>query len=411
MLQKHVLAQPEAFEYFFEHHPDGICLVDTDGHLVNVNASALKMLGYTREELLQSSLDLFLNCPGVNNHNTAGCGHARSELAIRHKRGYLVYVRWSSTPVVSDGKEIGRFITFEDVTPQREQRSELSDIQEMFTFISEKSQNIISSISPNGVFNYISPSVEALLGFTAEEVIGQPAFGFNHPDDNKRLEQLRSSVWVGQDTVSFTGRVRHKHGGYRWFETTVEYIRNSSGEIIQTVGVGRDITDRKEAEQTIAHLAHHDSLTDLPNRRWFNSQVNLLLKESPEALHGMMVLDLNEFKYVNDTYGHDVGDLLLIEVAKRLTHAVGEKGWVARWGGDEFTVIQMNIKGRSDVESLVTRIQETISEPMVCAGHTLHITAAVGVSMAPEQGDTVEALIRHADKAMYLAKKQPQHED
>ncbi|QRG65892.1 PAS domain-containing protein [Brevibacillus choshinensis] len=100
-------------------------------------------------------------------------------------------------------------------------------------FISEKSQNIISSFSADGVFTYISPTVRTLLGYTPEEVIGKPAVAFNHPDDNKKLLESRSSVRIDQDTVRFTGRVRHKNGGYRWYETTVEFIRDRSGEIMQ----------------------------------------------------------------------------------------------------------------------------------------------------------------------------------
>lgn len=385
MLQKDLIDQPGAFQYLFENHPDGICIVDTDGQFLYVNAAALMMFGYTQEEILHTSLDQLFYSSGVNGDNFSRNVKPQSTVAIPHKKGCLVYVRLTIIPLVRDGQETGSFIRFEDITQQMNQSKGLSDIQEMFSLISNKSQNIISSISAGGVFTYISPTVQALLGYTPEEVIGKPAASFNHPDTNKKLQEHRNSLFIDQDTVRFTGRIRHKNGEYRWYETTAEYIRDQSGKIIQTIGVGRDITDRQEAEETIAHLAYHDSLTDLPNRRLFMRRVRSLLEISKNEINALMLLDLDGFKYVNDTFGHDIGDLLLIEVAKRLTRAVGEKGFVARWGGDEFTVLQANIENRSDLLSLTERIKDVIAEPVSIAGNTLFVTASIGVSFSPRR--------------------------
>ncbi|WP_276352256.1 sensor domain-containing diguanylate cyclase [Cohnella caldifontis] len=280
-----------------------------------------------------------------------------------------------------------------------------SDIQEMFKFLSEKSQNIISSFSADGVFTYVSPTVTALLGYRPEEVIGKPATAFNHPDDNMLLGKFRDSAVTDQGTLRFTGRVRHKNGEYRWYETTVEYIRDPYGDIVQKIGVGRDITDRKIAEETISHLAYHDALTGLPNRRSFGSRADRHLEESG-ARHGLMLLDLDGFKSVNDTYGHQVGDLLLAEAANRLKRTVEDKGFAARWGGDEFTVFRAAVENRAELDSLAARIRDAISEPYRVAGQTLRVTACIGVSLFPEDGESLEALIRNADAGMYRAKNE-----
>lgn len=406
MLQKNILEQPGALQYLFNNHPDGICILDVDGMFLYVNQSTLSMFGYTHDEILQTSMDQLLTTSGVSAGYASGKVKAQSKLTIQHKKGYLVYVRFTRIPLISEGQELGSFIRFEDITQQVEQSKELSDIQEMFSLISEKSQNIISSISADGLFTYISPTVHALLGYTPEEVIGKPAAFFNDPATNKKFVEHRNSLFIDQNTVRFTGRVRHKNGNYRWYETTAEYVRDESGKIIQTIGVGRDITDRKEAEEKIEHLAYHDSLTDLPNRRFFKKRVTELLEESKNELHSLMLLDLDGFKYVNDTFGHDMGDILLIEVGNRLNNVVGDKGLVARWGGDEFTVLQSSLESKADVTSLITRIKQTISEPIIIAGHSHFITASIGVSFAPENGDTVQSLIKHADEAMYRAKNQ-----
>jgi diguanylate cyclase (GGDEF)-like protein/PAS domain S-box-containing protein len=406
MIQKNFLEQPGAFKYFFENHPDGICIVDVEGRFIDVNTTALNMFGYTREEILQTSLDQLFNYSDTNGSKYHKNVNARFETEIQHKRGYLVYVELTCIPLVSDGREKGRFITFEDITEQWLQRKELLHIQEMFSVISEKSQNIISSFSADGVFTYISPTVKALLGYDPEEVIGKPSSFFSHPEDDKRLQVFRNSVYIDQDTVRFTGRVQHKNGEYRWYETTIEVIRNRFGEVIQTICVGRDITDRKEAEEKIAHLAYHDPLTNLPNRRLFKKRLSHLLKESKDELHGLMLLDLDGFKNVNDTYGHEMGDLLLIEVAKRLTQAVEDQGIVSRWGGDEFTVLRTNIGNKADLTSLIERIKDVISEPIIISGKTILITASIGVSFFTDDGNTAEVLIKKADEAMYRVKNQ-----
>lgn len=404
MPQPHFRARPDAFRSFFEQHPDGLGIVDFNGRFVEVNTSLSEMFGYSQDELLQASLNELLHASGVDLCGFCGKGKARAELAVLHKEGFFVPVRMTCFPALAEGREFGRFIAFEAAGKRRHRDRDLSDIQEMFSFISEKSQNIISSFTADGAFAYISPTVTALLGYSPEEVIGRPAEIFNHPDDNERLHGFRNSVVIDRDTERFTGRVRHKNGEYRWYETTVEYIRDESGAVVQTIGVGRDITDRKEAEETIAHMAYHDPLTDLPNRRSFDNRARRHC-EGPHAVHGLVLLDLDGFKSVNDTLGHDMGDRLLIEVARRLSKAVGDEGIVARWGGDEFTIFQANLEKRGDMASLTSRVEQAISEPLRMAGHTLSIAASIGIAYFPADGDTVQELIRHADAAMYRVKR------
>ncbi|WP_168123017.1 diguanylate cyclase [Paenibacillus sp. HB172176] len=278
------------------------------------------------------------------------------------------------------------------------------DVQEMFAFIAAHSQNIITCFTPDGKFMYISPSVKALLGYEPEEVIGKHTTDFNHPEDQKRLHEHRIALSKDQNTVRFTARVRHKNGEYRWYETTVEYIRDVDGKLLQSIGVGRDITIRKQAEETIAHLAYHDPLTDLPNRRLFIERAKTHLNDTHNGLSGLMLLDLDGFKAVNDSYGHETGDRLLKEAAGRLAAAAGDQGFAARWGGDEFTVLLTDIANKEALFFFTERIKQAVAEPMMIDGHCFKVTASMGLSFFPEDGYTVEALIKHADAEMYRAK-------
>lgn len=396
-LQNKILEQHGVFQRFFDYHPDGIILMDMNGQMVDANADVLNIFGYTKEELLEIPLKQLMNGTADN---------SRQRLAIPHKQGQLLYVNLTVIPLMSEGKEVGKMHTFEDITQYLKQNRGLLNIQEMFTLISEKSQNIISSFSSDGMFTYISPTVTALLGYTPEEVIGQPQINFNHPDDYARLLDTQNTYHIDKDTVRFTGRVLHKNGEYRWYETTVEVIRDEPGNILQKIGVGRDVTERKEAEELISHLAYRDSVTELPNRRLFKQKVQELLDDSKQQVHGLMLIDLDGFKFVNDNFGHEIGDQLLIEVANRLSAAIGNKGLVARWGGDEFTVICANIENKANLQLLMENIKRAISAPLIIEGKQLKIGASIGLSISIVDGDSVELLIKKADAEMYRAKNQ-----
>lgn len=404
MVDTRLLALPGAFQSYFDHHPDGMCVVDAEGNFFGANAAAYRIFGYRSHELTQTAFGELLDRCGI----LGGVGESTSreaERTVPHQEGRLVPVRVTRVPLVTDGTVMGTLITLQDITTQSEQRKELAELETLFAFIAEHSQNIISSFSAEGIFTYVSPNVHALLGYSPDEVIGQPAFAFNPPETNEALRQLRQSQPAMRDKERFTGRLRHKNGQLRWYETTLQYLRDPAGSIIQTIGVGRDITDRKEAEEKIEYLAYHDALTDLPNRRLFRKQVRGILAESGAARHLLMLLDLDGFKQVNDMLGHDIGDALLIAVAQRLTQTVGTSGIVARLGGDEFTIFYENVGSQAHASTLIDQIKGITSEPIVVEDHALHLTASIGVSCFPEDGDTLETLMRTADVAMYSEKQ------
>ncbi|WP_067622318.1 sensor domain-containing diguanylate cyclase [Alicyclobacillus acidiphilus] len=395
------------FQSLFQNYPVGIFIVDSQGYCLDANPFALHISGYTLEELAEKPVRELLLAEGNklaasewDDQNAPGV----RELEIRHKHGHAVYVKLTEVPVQVDADTTWTLLTLEDIDQQRKQHTELLNIQDMFSFISQQSQNVISAFSADGTFTYISSSVTDLLGYTPEEVVGKSAVLFNHPEDNKNLAKLRDTLPRHQNTERFTGRVRHKNGDYRWYETTVQYIRDESGAIVQTIGVGRDITERKEAEEGIAYLAYHDPLTDLPNRRLFKERFDLALVQAKHACHCLMLLDLDGFKPVNDSYGHHIGDLLLVEVAKRLTQSVRDGDVVARLGGDEFTILLKNVESLAECNDMIAVIEDAVSQPIFIEEYQLRIHGSIGIALYPEHGDTVSKLMRHADMAMYYAK-------
>jgi len=166
-----------------------------------------------------------------------------------------------------------------------------------------------------------------------------------------------------------------------------------------------DITERKRTEERITHLAHYDALTDLPNRALFHEQLKQRLAcIAPGEQHAVIYIDIDEFKSINDSLGHLIGDELLKSVAVSLGRCVKETGFVARLGGDEFAVVQTAIEDQQEVSDLVARIYRSIREPYDCLGHQVTTDASIGIALAPQHGSDLDQLLKNADLAMYAAK-------
>src|SRR6185437_366997 len=171
------------------------------------------------------------------------------------------------------------------------------------------------------------------------------------------------------------------------------------------VATHEDITERRRAEQQIRHLAHYDALTDLPNRALFHERLGQeLARIAPDQQLAVIYIDIDEFKNINDTLGHQAGDELLKSVAARLCRQANPNEFIARLGGDEFAVVQTAVRNQAEIIGLVTRIFEAIRAPFECFGHLVTSDASVGVAVAPQHGSGLDQILKNADLAMYAAK-------
>jgi diguanylate cyclase (GGDEF)-like protein/PAS domain S-box-containing protein len=270
----------------------------------------------------------------------------------------------------------------------------------------EQSPAMIIITDLNGVIEYINPEYSAITGYRPEEVIGKtPALLKSGHTDAAAYTKLWARISSGHDWRGEFLNVK-KDGEQFWAATSISPIRDQDGRITHYLGIAEDISERKRTEQRIEHLAHFDSLTELPNRALFHAQAKQILAgarrhASPAAL---LMLDLDDFKDVNDSLGHAVGDELLKLVARRLHAAMRENDIVARLGGDEFTMILPDIEGPDAVGNAVRRLIEIISRPYTLAEVDLYINVSIGIAMFPDDGQDVDELLKHADLAMYRAK-------
>jgi len=258
-----------------------------------------------------------------------------------------------------------------------------------------------------GIIEAVNPAFTKLTGYGADEVIGKtPAVLRSGRHDVTFYERMWGSL---HQTGYWQGEIwnRRKSGEVYPEWLTITEIRDDFGGEHKYAGVFSDISERKDAEQKIRALAYYDALTGLPNRRLFQDRLGLalpLMKRHGQQL-AVLFIDLDLFKRINDTLGHDVGDAVLCEMAERLKACVRESDTVARMGGDEFTILQPDVKDANNAVYLATRIIASLREPFCIGNRELYVTSSVGIALYPSDGNTPAELIKNADTAMYRAKE------
>jgi diguanylate cyclase (GGDEF)-like protein/PAS domain S-box-containing protein len=269
-----------------------------------------------------------------------------------------------------------------------------------------------------GIIRVFNPAAEAMLGCRASEVIGRRApIDFIDADDLALIARDTGEQGFAALLAAARSRdaadpleldLRRSDGGRIPASISISPLVDAGhGHITGYLAIAADITHRKAAESRILHLAHFDPLTDLPNRSLLHARLEEALEgaASYEQSLAVLFLDLDRFKYVNDSLGHQAGDALLKAVSGRFRHCVREQDTVARMGGDEFIVVLSELEGRGHATDVASRIVEALNAPFDIKGHRLTVTPSIGIAIYPDDGDRADLLIKHADAAMYHAKE------
>ncbi len=278
--------------------------------------------------------------------------------------------------------------------------------EERFRSLVQHSSDAVLVTDPAGSIRYASHAAERLFGHTPNELMGRPLSDLVHPDDDGPMSRQAGE---GLDAIT-TGApitwIARRADGSPVFLESVASDRTDDEMIGGVVLNNRDVTDRREMELTLEHRAFHDSLTDLPNRELFADRVDhaLALMRRSGGMIAVLLLDLDDFKTVNDSLGHAAGDALLVEVADRLRATLREEDTPARLGGDEFAVLIESCGSPAEVQRLADRIGRAIREPMHVEGHTLATRASIGIRISDNPTTGAAEILRDADVAMYAAK-------
>jgi diguanylate cyclase (GGDEF)-like protein/PAS domain S-box-containing protein len=249
--------------------------------------------------------------------------------------------------------------------------------------------------------------MEEMTGLPAADVLGRKATDLFPHIAEQQVDELLRRAFAGENVASPDVHYlvpSTKRSG--WISGVYRPHYDDAGKIAGVIGLVRDVTQRKEAEQQIEYQAYHDALTGLANRRLFQEHLSLALAlaQRRNSAVAVLFLDLDHFKTINDSLGHTIGDELLREIARRLKAAVREGDTVARVGGDEFTIVLQEVARADAAASVAQKVLHTIAEPMEIAGHRLYITTSIGITLFPNDGDDAETLLKNADTAMYRAK-------
>jgi diguanylate cyclase (GGDEF)-like protein/PAS domain S-box-containing protein len=283
----------------------------------------------------------------------------------------------------------------------------LRDSHERLAQIIDTVPAMVSAADSDGRCIFINTSYAEAHGIASTEVAGRSAaevFGEGRAERNGKLDGLVFET--GKALPSFEEEFADPNGNNRVMLTTKSPIRDLAGEIVSVLTTSLDITDRKHAERHLLHLAHHDSLTDLPNRALLAQKLAKEV-ELARAVNGRLALhflDLDHFKGINDVLGHSVGDRLLTVVGRELRRAVRDTDVVARLGGDEFAILQTRIDGPNDAAELARRIIEVTAKPVDIDGKEIQATGSIGITLFPDDGGDPDELLKNADLAMYEAK-------
>jgi diguanylate cyclase (GGDEF)-like protein/PAS domain S-box-containing protein len=285
--------------------------------------------------------------------------------------------------------------------------SKLQEGDELFQAIAEKVGDLVSVLDTDGRRIYNNPSYRKLFG-VEELAVGSDCFSEIHPDDRDRIKAIfRKTVETGVGEQS-KFRFVLKDGSIRYIESEGNVVHDSTGKVSKVIVISHDVTERKKIEEQLRHVSYHDVLTGLPNRILLSDRLKQAIaaaKRNDQEILSLMFIDLDQFKQVNDTLGHTVGDLLLKEVAIRIQDCLRDSDTAARIGGDEFVVLLPSIKKKLDTMVVAEKIRHSLCQPIVLADQSLRISSSIGVAFYPENGSEEEMLLKSADSAMYDAKK------
>ncbi|PHR29930.1 MAG: hypothetical protein COA36_03525 [Desulfotalea sp.] len=404
----------------YQNNPGGILMVNDRMKMISFNNEFVKIWGVPKavlaardEEASLRSIQVKLLDADNFLAKVKALYNNRTKIStdeMRLKDGRILYRH--TYPVQSNGKYLGRVWYFLDITPLKKAQLQVEQQQIFQKAILDNIQDAIVACNSEGKIDLMNCAARALYNFTETNPIGKdihqlvqfasdqvtPLIGQNNP-----LQKALSGETIENDEIIVTSQNGRQHT----LRVNGQSIFHSSSDNGGAVISLHDITDMNETERQLKFMAYHDDLTGLPNRRLFHDLLLQTLKQATRNKHkvGILFLDMDNFKLVNDQHGHDAGDALLIAVGKTLQSCLRKSDLLCRWGGDEFVMGLPESQGTDEIMTVAKKICTTVLDCIQTKNHIFNVSVTIGISISPGHGNDPDLLIRNADVAMYHAKK------
>ncbi|WP_052129879.1 sensor domain-containing diguanylate cyclase [Ureibacillus sinduriensis] len=400
------------YQLLFKLNTDAIFIIDHSGEIHHGNAASENISGYSINELRnQSILTLIENKEHAKAHFQDILSGLMTETRIQllQRSGNMINCLVKCIPLdVSDFKK-GFFLIFKDMSLYDSLDSKFRETELNFQIIAENVQDVIILMNEQREYLYVSPSSKNMFGVenkTVEKLLQNNSFFYNHPDDTELLERSYIDAKKTGKPFRIVIKILHKEKGWVYAEVKGTPVYDDDNKFRQMVLVVSDISAQKEKLDRLEFYAYHDPLTGLPNRRYFEKR----LRESIEKLNikgqifTLILFDIDDFKKINDSWGHEIGDQVIQEVANR-TQQVIEHGIAARLGGDEFIVLLYNCMEVEEVKTVIHKLQKEISRDIVAGRNTIAITNSIGATICRNKYKSETYYFKSADVALYEVKQ------
>ena len=405
----------EKYRQIVETTTEGIWIIDQENKTSFVNQQMATMLGYEIEEMIGKSLFDFVDSQDritakknfQKRHKKIAETH---DFRFRCRDGSDLWTIFSTNPLFDDNDNyLGSLGMITNISQRKKMEQALSESEERLEGILTSIQDVVWSLDPRfSQLKYINSAAQIIFGFSLEELYKTSNFLLTivHPDDQEIVKHHRH-ILAETGHTEFQYRIIRKDGQTRWLYSRIRGVYNEQGNMIRVDGIESDITEQKLAQEQLQYNATHDYLTNLPNRILFIDRLEHAIerqKRHPEFNFAVLFLDLDEFKVINDSLGHAIGDQLLQEIACRLHQGLRSDDTLARLGGDEFTILLEDIEEVKDAIKIAKRIHLDLTKPFMLEGQDIYINTSIGIALSCSGYKKASEILRDADTAMYRAK-------
>jgi len=395
--------------------PAGLIVLDAGGRVLSMNKAMSDMLGLPSEALAeQPLLEALIPSPELGERASAALASGQPQDGVAAAvavaaDGHAEGLRWFEFNIRRTRQAGGYLLLLigQDVTFRRQARLRLQESEEFFRMTFSQAAVGIALLSRDGRFLRVNRRLSQTVGFSEIELLQRFYHQITCPDDLIEDRGLFARLVEGsiRDFQRETRYLR-KDGSPVWVALSASTMREASSGQLRLIVAVEDISRRKQAEEALLRMANHDALTGLPNRLLLQDRLGQAIVQAQRSGRqvGVMFVDLDRFKHVNDSLGHEAGDRLIVEIARRLGSVLRESDTVARQGGDEFVVVLADLGSADDAALVARKLLDGLFQPLVLAGQEVFPSGSIGIAMYPRDGQDSEALLKAADSAMYHAK-------